>query len=438
MKRILWLAAYALMLVSSCGKEKVADENTPKEEAKTVSVSSISLYGPAAEDAPINDPIRMYSALDKDGNALENVFEAYLTLSSGALVVTDQDGSLWKLCDDGTLAPTPGSNTVNALGTLYRMRLDFGEMKWAMTEIQSVSLQPLSDAAAQKLTYAGRGKWTLDEYFRPFKGYSSFFFTVKSGESGALGAWVKGEDGKVLAVGKNDSPETKPFTIDAENSYDNVRLTVDMNGGRTISFEIVPRSVKAIFIGDSITRLWPQTDAAFFRNNGYVGKGIDGQTSRTIRNRFHRDVVENMPYVVHIMCGTNDVAENDGVYVESSAVVSNIAAMAESAVDNGIAVAIGSLLPSIYFYWRGDSWTPSKAGVTIASHIAEINTLLKALCEEKGYTYIDYYSTMADPEDLSLPSKYSNDGCHPELDGFLVMDKLAKPAVDSLLPESLR
>ena len=31
---------------------------------------------------------------------------------------------------------------------------------------------------------------------------------------------------------------------------------------------------KAVFIGDSITRLWPETDAAFFNRNGYIGKGI--------------------------------------------------------------------------------------------------------------------------------------------------------------------
>lgn len=196
----------------------------------------------------------------------------------------------------------------------------------------------------------------------------------------------------------------------------------------------VTHTRKAVFIGDSITRLWPETDASFFQSNGYMGKGIDGQTSKTIAARFKNDVVKNDPYVVHIMCGINDVAENDGYYVESSAILANIEKMADMAEEANIKVIIGSLTPANKFWWWADGWKPSKSGVTIVSHIVEANELIKAWCEEKGYPFIDYYTPMVG-EDGGFPEPYAYDGVHPQLQGFQVMDALVQPVIEELLKD---
>ena len=196
----------------------------------------------------------------------------------------------------------------------------------------------------------------------------------------------------------------------------------------------VTHTRKAVFIGDSITRLWPQTDAGFFTAHGYMGKGIDGQTSRAIAARFADDVVKNDPSVVHIMCGINDVAENDGSYVESGAILANIQQMAAMAEQAKIKVVIGSLTPANAFWWWKDGQKPSKEGVTIVSHILEANALIKAWCEEKGYPFIDYYTPMAD-EDGGFPQPYAYDGVHPQLEGFQVMDALVQPVLDELLKD---
>ena len=196
----------------------------------------------------------------------------------------------------------------------------------------------------------------------------------------------------------------------------------------------VTHTRKAVFIGDSITRLWPQTDAGFFTAHGYMGKGIDGQTSKTIAARFKKDVVDNDPYVVHIMCGINDVAENDGAYVESSAILANIKAMAEMAEAAKIKVVVGSLTPCNKIWWWADDWKPSKEGVTVVSHILEANGLIKAWCEEKGYPFIDYYTPMVDA-DGGFPEPYAYDGVHPQLQGFQVMDALVQPVLEELLKD---
>ena len=197
----------------------------------------------------------------------------------------------------------------------------------------------------------------------------------------------------------------------------------------------VKHTRKAVFIGDSITRLWPETDASFFMSHGYMGKGIDGQTSRTIAGRFKKDVVGNDPYVVHIMCGINDVAENDGYYVESSAILANIEKMADMAEEAKIKVVVGSLTPANKFWWWADDWKPSKSGVTIVGHIQEANALIKAWCEERGYPFIDYYTPFV-AEDGGFPEPYAYDGVHPALAGFQEMDKLVQPVLEELLKDA--
>ena len=39
------------------------------------------------------------------------------------------------------------------------------------------------------------------------------------------------------------------------------------------------KTVKVVFMGNSITEGWVNTHPAFFTDNGYVGRGIIGQTS---------------------------------------------------------------------------------------------------------------------------------------------------------------
>ncbi len=194
----------------------------------------------------------------------------------------------------------------------------------------------------------------------------------------------------------------------------------------------ITHSIPAVFIGDSITEIWPSKDPSFFNSHHYMGKGISGQTSRTIAARFKNDVVKNDPYVVHILCGTNDVAENDGYYVESSAILANIEKMADQAEEAKIKVVVGAILPATKFWWWADDWKPSKSDVTIDSHIQEANALIEAWCAERGYPFVDYYGLLVGPG-ATFPGPYSYDGVHPDTAGFLKMDSLVQPIIEQLL-----
>ncbi|MBP5719748.1 MAG: hypothetical protein J6W82_01625 [Bacteroidales bacterium] len=182
---------------------------------------------------------------------------------------------------------------------------------------------------------------------------------------------------------------------------------------------------KAVFIGDSITYFWDNAsrgNPSFFTSNNFITKGVEGQTSATIKNRFNYDVISNSPEKVHILCGTNDLAGNGGTYVAPAEICQNIADMAAAAAAAGIEVFIGSVLPCNYLWWN--------TSVNPADNIVTLNGLLKALCTEKGYTYVNYYDAMVG-NNGGLADAYNIDGCHPSQAGYTVMEGIVLPLINN-------
>ncbi|WP_062788129.1 SGNH/GDSL hydrolase family protein [Novosphingobium capsulatum] len=180
----------------------------------------------------------------------------------------------------------------------------------------------------------------------------------------------------------------------------------------------VPQPLRAVFIGDSITEWWLTTAPAMFAG-GIVDRGIAGQTSPQILLRFYQDVVRLRPRVVHIMCGTNDVAGNTGP-TSPDEYAANVLAMVDLAKANGIAVVLGSVLPAGGFNWRSE--------MKPAAQIAALNAWLKDLARARGLAYADYYSAMATPEGAMKPG-LSSDGVHPNAAGYAVMEPIARAAL---------
>ena len=69
---------------------------------------------------------------------------------------------------------------------------------------------------------------------------------------------------------------------------------------------------RVVFMGNSITEGWPNTDPEYFENPNYINRGISGQTTPQMLLRFRADVIDLKPEVVIILAGTNDIAGNTG------------------------------------------------------------------------------------------------------------------------------
>lgn len=182
---------------------------------------------------------------------------------------------------------------------------------------------------------------------------------------------------------------------------------------------------RVVFMGNSITEGWVRTDGRFFEENGYVGRGISGQTSYQFLLRFREDVIKLKPEVVVINAGTNDVAENTGPYVEEYT-FGNIVSMVELARANDIKVVLTSVLPAAAFGWN-------KTITDAPQKIAALNKRIAAYAAEQGLPYVDYYHALLADDGHSLDAAYSKDGVHPTLEGYRVMEPLVKKVVAEVL-----
>ncbi len=180
---------------------------------------------------------------------------------------------------------------------------------------------------------------------------------------------------------------------------------------------------RVVFMGDSITELWKLAHPDFF-NDGFVNRGVAGQTTAQMLVRFRQDVVSLHPAVVHIMGGIADVAGNGGP-TSFEAIRNNIASMVDLATANDIRVVLASVTPAGAFPWH-------PGATDSAQHIVELNSWLRRLAKDRNIIYVDYHDPLADERD-AMKQTYSNDGVHPNRDGYSTMELIAHHALDQAL-----
>ena len=187
----------------------------------------------------------------------------------------------------------------------------------------------------------------------------------------------------------------------------------------------LPASARqAVFMGDSITDAWPRNAPAFFESHGFVGRGISGQVSAQMVVRFGAEVIDLKPRVVHILAGTNDVAENRDPY-DPDQTARNLAAMGAMAKANNIRVVMGSVPPATSFAWKPER------GNRVAE-IKALNAWIKMHCQANGFVYADYWPVLAMP-DGALKPQLGSDSVHPNLAGYPVMAPVAAAAITAAL-----
>ena len=191
----------------------------------------------------------------------------------------------------------------------------------------------------------------------------------------------------------------------------NKEVIIDKNEGRIV------------FIGNSITQGWKNFMPEMFDNQTFINRGISGQTSTEMLVRFRTDVINLKPKVVVILAGTNDIAGNT-LFRGLEIVAGNISSMAELASQNNIKVILCSVLPAANFPWR--------QGKNPDIKIPLLNRLIKDYAKKKGFYYLDYYNLMNDGNN-GLKKDYGNDGVHPNMNGYKLMQKMVLDAISNIL-----
>lgn len=179
---------------------------------------------------------------------------------------------------------------------------------------------------------------------------------------------------------------------------------------------------RIVMMGDSITQAWPMNDPEFFSGKPWINKGIGGQTTAQMLQRFRTDVITLKPQIVIIMGGTNDIAGNSGP-ITLQMTMDNIAAMAKLAKTNKIKPVLCSVLPADVIPW--------KKSANPADKIITLNQMIKAYANKHKIPYIDYYPVMA--EGKALKKEYTGDGVHPNKKGYRAMAPVLKQALSDVL-----
>lgn len=196
------------------------------------------------------------------------------------------------------------------------------------------------------------------------------------------------------------------------------------------------REQRVVFMGNSITDSWDNPlYGGFFPGKPYVNRGISGQTTPQMLIRFRDDVINLKPKVVVILAGTNDIAGNTGP-TTLEAIESNFKSMAELATANGIRVVLASVLP-VSDYEVRDGKPLTQTVRRPPDQILALNRWTQEFAKVHGHVYLDYFSAMVDDKGF-FRDELSNDGLHPNAQGYAVMAPLVEAAIAASLKRRRR
>jgi lysophospholipase L1-like esterase len=217
-------------------------------------------------------------------------------------------------------------------------------------------------------------------------------------------------------------------TPDCKNDWPN--LTRYDKDNKTVA-PLVKNEQRVVFMGDSITDSWDNPAfGGFFPGKPYVNRGISGQTTPQMLIRFRRDVIELKPKVVVILAGTNDIAGNTGP-TTLEAIEDNLKSMAELASANRIRVVLASVMP-VSDYEMRDGKQLVQTVRRPPEKILALNKWIQEFARANHHTYLDYFSATVDAKGF-LKDELSNDGLHPNQQGYVVMAPLAEAAIQASL-----
>lgn len=223
--------------------------------------------------------------------------------------------------------------------------------------------------------------------------------------------------------------ERKKFIMPEENLQNRrIQKNIDENNWEMIDKNICP---DIVFFGDSITDGW-DVNTVFADYGVIVNNGIGGDRAHIMAERFQCDVLDLKPRLCVFMGGVNNIFELDALY-ESKDLDGYIKKRSEifelldkswrkilgMAKENNQKMLVCSVMP-LYESYRGN-------------FVFDMDILLKALCNEYGFTYVDYFSNVCNEDNRTTKPGITREGLHPIEAGYKIMENILRPELDKIL-----
>ena len=204
----------------------------------------------------------------------------------------------------------------------------------------------------------------------------------------------------------------KKSAEDATAYYDNKCKTFALKNPTLSKGQIV-------FVGDSITDYYPLEDYYSDLSLSTYNRGISGDMTSGVYNRLKTSVYDVAPAKVVLLIGINDIhagRANDEIERNYTAILDGIKAnLPETEVYCISVLPVNDKVEA----WKWDH----EAATT---QIKDLNVRIKALADERGYTFLNLFSHFTDASD-HLIADYSDDGLHPNRKGYDVWTGILKP-----------
>lgn len=171
---------------------------------------------------------------------------------------------------------------------------------------------------------------------------------------------------------------------------------------------------QTVLAGDSITEIFNNTElyADYIKNSGKAvyNRGISGDTSDRLLERFESNVISIQPTNIVLLIGTNDF----GYGLPMQETVDNIDKILSmiSKKCSGANVILQAVYPVNTKMRKYDKKKNAKIPV--------LNAMLKELAKKHSVTFLDLTKELSD-NNGDLKAEYTYDGLHPNVFGFEVV-----------------
>lgn len=171
------------------------------------------------------------------------------------------------------------------------------------------------------------------------------------------------------------------------------------------------KQVDVVFIGDSIT-VGFEYFKDYFSEYNCLYRGIGGDDTFRMYERLDVSLYQVKPKIVVLCIGGN-----------------NIYTMFDNYID--IIISISKNLPDTKVIIHS-IYPTNKSFIERNTVIPDINIRIKNIVNAYNYIYVDTHSKMVDNNN-AFNLLYTDDGAHPNLDGYKIIVETIKPYIDECL-----
>ncbi|GAN96877.1 lysophospholipase [Komagataeibacter europaeus NBRC 3261] len=168
-------------------------------------------------------------------------------------------------------------------------------------------------------------------------------------------------------------------------------------------------------VGDSLTAGWGETRPVQLEHLNILAAGEGGQVSTQIVDRIPQ-VLEHDSQYVAILAGTNDIAENNGPYVEDQTVYV-IKRGIQMIRAGGAKPFLCTIPPANQFCWN--------TAIDPKERIIRFNTRIKRLAKQEKISLVDFYPLLSNRKG-GIEAVYTTDGTHLTDAAYEKMEDLLK------------